>query len=204
MLVPSKVTNEELILERRAKIVEAAMELFLRQGFHKTSVREIATSAQITMGALYLYISRKEDVLYLISDSIMSEFATSMRTVTPRETCAETLRAQAEHFFAVVDRLRRQILLLYRESASLDGAQLEALKESELLVRTEFARVIRQGISNGEFRDLDPEFVAHNIIMLGHMWALKGWALRQHLDFESFRDEQINLIFGMLSPATFE
>ncbi|MCK9486921.1 MAG: TetR/AcrR family transcriptional regulator [Dehalococcoidia bacterium] len=200
-LVPSKVANEDLISDRRGKIVDAAMELFLKQGFHKTSVREIATNANITMGALYLYIARKEDVLYLISDSIMSEFAAGMRTVEPRETCAETLRAQAEYFFGAVERLSRQLLLLYRESASLDGAQRQALKDSEIHVRTEFARVIRSGVAGGEFRDVDPEFVAQNILMLAHMWALKGWALRDRMDFETFRDAQINLIFSMLTPT---
>ncbi len=199
MLVPSKVTNEELIAERRAKIVEAAMELFLKQGFHKTSVREIATNAQITMGALYLYISRKEDVLYLISEAIMSDLADSIHAVGQRASCAETLRAHAEAFFGAVNRLSREFLLLYRESASLDGAQLQALKESEILVRTDLADIIRGGIASGEFRDVDPEFVAHNIIMLAHMWALKGWALRSRMDFESFRDEQINLVFMMLA-----
>lgn len=46
----------------KLKIQRAARRLFTRQGFHGTTVREIARAAGISMGKLYLYYPTKEDI----------------------------------------------------------------------------------------------------------------------------------------------
>jgi AcrR family transcriptional regulator len=195
-----KVTNEQLIAERHAQLVAAATELFLEKGFHKTTVREIAAAAGWNMGTLYLYINQKEDVLHLISQAIMRELSDGLTQVPAGPTAKETLRAAADYFFRAVDRMRREIKLLYRESASLRPEHLEALKASELQERAFFASVIRRGVEQGEFRPVAPDFLAHDLIMLAHMWALKGWALRSSVSFEEYAEHQINLLFTQLLP----
>lgn len=46
----------------KLKIGRAARQLFTRQGFHGTTVREIARAAGVSMGKLYLYYPTKEDI----------------------------------------------------------------------------------------------------------------------------------------------
>jgi AcrR family transcriptional regulator len=46
----------------KLKIGRAARQLFTRQGFHGTTVREIAQAAGVSMGKLYLYYPTKEDI----------------------------------------------------------------------------------------------------------------------------------------------
>jgi AcrR family transcriptional regulator len=48
--------------QNKLKIQRAARQLFTRQGFHGTTVREIARAAKISMGKLYLYYPTKEDI----------------------------------------------------------------------------------------------------------------------------------------------
>ena len=198
MRVQSKVADQALVRKRQAHIVSAATHLLLRQGFHKTSVREIAAAADVTMGGLYLYISRKEDLLYLIAESIMSELSQSLELIEDHGSPGETLRAGADRFFRAVDRMRREIKLLYRESASLLPEHLEALQQSELRERAFFSDVIREGIDRGEFAEIDPDLAAHDIIMLGHMWALKGWALKDSFSLDEYIDLQLG---GILFPS---
>lgn len=50
----------------REKIVQTALELFSSQGFEKTSIREIARSADISLGLLYNYFESKESLLRAI------------------------------------------------------------------------------------------------------------------------------------------
>ena len=50
------------VAKNRRKIERAAQKLFTRQGFHGTTVREIAHEAGISMGKLYLYYPNKEDI----------------------------------------------------------------------------------------------------------------------------------------------
>ena len=53
---------DDTVARNRRKIERAAQELFTRQGFHGTTVREIAQKARISMGKLYLYYPNKEDI----------------------------------------------------------------------------------------------------------------------------------------------
>jgi AcrR family transcriptional regulator len=54
--------SDYTIAKNRLKIELAAKQLFTRQGFHGTTVREIADQAGISMGKLYLYYPTKEDI----------------------------------------------------------------------------------------------------------------------------------------------
>lgn len=198
MQVPARITNRDLLSERHAQLVAAATDLFLKQGFHKTTVREIAAAAGWQMGTLYMYISRKEDVLYLISIAIVRDLWDGLQQVEPRSTARETLRAAMEYFFRTVDRKRREIKLLYRESASLLPEHLEEIKRIGAQEREYFAGVIRQGIEKGEFRQANANLMANDIMMLGDMWALKGWALWPGIDFETYLHAQCDLILARL------
>jgi len=46
----------------RAAILQAAHDLFIKQGYHGTSMRQIARSAHLALGGLYNYFSSKEQV----------------------------------------------------------------------------------------------------------------------------------------------
>ena len=200
-LVPAKVSDNSLVTERRSHLVAAATELLLHQGFHDTSVREIAAAVGWQMGTLYLYISRKEDVLYLISQSVMAELWDGLKVLPEQETARASLDAAARYFFGAVARKRREIKLIYRESASLGEEHLAVVQDTELSERDFFAAIIRKGIETGEFRALNPDLMAHDIITLAHMWALKCWALADHMTFEDYVEQQLALLFEHRAPS---
>jgi AcrR family transcriptional regulator len=49
--------------QTRERILDVALALFTRQGYDKTSLRDIAERLEITKAALYYYFARKEDIL---------------------------------------------------------------------------------------------------------------------------------------------
>lgn len=51
-------------------MIKGAVNLFIEKGFHRTTTREIAKASGFSIGTLYEYIGTKEDVLYLVCDSI--------------------------------------------------------------------------------------------------------------------------------------
>jgi AcrR family transcriptional regulator len=53
---------DDTVARNRLKIERAALKLFTRQGFHGTTVREIARGAGVSMGKLYLYYPTKEEI----------------------------------------------------------------------------------------------------------------------------------------------
>jgi len=62
--IPTQVKNQDLVQRRRRQIVDAAVELFIQNGFHKTTTRQIAKAAGVSIGSLYEYVANKDDVLY--------------------------------------------------------------------------------------------------------------------------------------------
>ncbi len=55
--------SREVLEEKRGRIEEAAKELFIKRGFHATSMRDIAQGAGTSLGNLYNYYKTKEDIL---------------------------------------------------------------------------------------------------------------------------------------------
>lgn len=48
---------------RRDELVSSAVDLFKRQGFHETTVQDVARAAGVATGTVYLYFPSKEDLL---------------------------------------------------------------------------------------------------------------------------------------------
>jgi AcrR family transcriptional regulator len=59
--------------ETRARILDAAMELFRRQGFEETTMREIAAEAGVATGAAYYYFDSKDAIVLAFYDQSQQE-----------------------------------------------------------------------------------------------------------------------------------
>jgi AcrR family transcriptional regulator len=59
--------------ETRARILDAAMDLFRRQGFEETTMREIATEAGVATGAAYYYFESKDAIVLAFYDQAQKE-----------------------------------------------------------------------------------------------------------------------------------
>jgi AcrR family transcriptional regulator len=62
--------SEAAIERRKEKIEEAACELFIKQGFHATSMRDIAKGAGVSLGNLYNYYETKDAIF----ESIVAKY----------------------------------------------------------------------------------------------------------------------------------
>jgi AcrR family transcriptional regulator len=65
----TSVDDTKLVEKRRDQFVAAAAELFGRNGFHTTTIKEIAQLAGGSAGLIYAYVKAKEDVLFLVLQS---------------------------------------------------------------------------------------------------------------------------------------
>jgi TetR/AcrR family fatty acid metabolism transcriptional regulator len=59
--------------DKRQRILQAAVKVFARKGYHGARVSEIARRADVADGTIYLYFRNKEDILVSLFDEIMSE-----------------------------------------------------------------------------------------------------------------------------------
>ena len=59
--------------ETRARILDAAMDLFRRQGFEEATMREIAAEAGVATGAAYYYFESKDAIVLAFYDQAQKE-----------------------------------------------------------------------------------------------------------------------------------
>jgi AcrR family transcriptional regulator len=65
--------NERIRQMTKEKIHIVAMELFIKQGYHATSINDVAKHAGISKGLLYNYYKGKEELLASMVDARIGE-----------------------------------------------------------------------------------------------------------------------------------
>lgn len=202
-LVPSRISNEELLAERRARLISTATDLFYEHGFHRTSVRDIAAAAGWQIGTLYLYVSSKEEILFLLLTAFHQAFADELGRVERQPSAGASLRALADCYFRLAARLHRELRILWREQSSLSPEHLAAGAASVRQQHAMFADLLRWGIEAGEFRPVNPDLFSHTIIMLARQWSLMTVFIAGDVPFEEFLEQQMNLVMHYLewSPS---
>jgi len=199
--IPTQVKNQNLVQRRRHQIVDAAVELFIQNGFHKTTTRQIAKAAGVSIGSLYEYVASKEDVLYLVCDAIHAEMQRGMAEAMQRvadqgNPLAEVVRA----YLLVCDRMNDHILLIYQETQSLPPKWRRVVLENEVRITGLFTRALTALMADGKIPLLSEaamDLVAHNIAVIGHMWTFRRWFLSRHYTIDDYIRHQTAFILNM-------
>ena len=55
--------------DMRNLIIESATQLFLKQGYDKTSIRSIAEDIEYSPATIYLYFKDKDEIFYVIHEN---------------------------------------------------------------------------------------------------------------------------------------
>jgi len=99
--VKTATKNPLRVRERRDRLIDAAIQVFIEKGFHNATVRDIGRVANMTQGTIYNYVSSKDDILYLVCDRIVAEYNAEARravdtTHEPLGRVRSAVRASSE------------------------------------------------------------------------------------------------------------
>ncbi len=199
--IESQIKDKRLVEIRRREIVKAAVELFIRKGFHKTTVREIAQKFGMSIGTLYEYIRTKEDILYLVCDYIHSNVREKVKpSLTVTGDSIETLKRAIYAYFTVIDEMQDYIVFLYQETKSLNHEARKYIFRAEEEMTEIFEEILKRGVEEGSFSidKKDVPLVAHNIMVQGQMWAFRRWVLQKKYTLERYIEIQSAIILNGL------
>ena len=71
---------------RRAQLLDAAAKLFGEQGFHATSMRDIAKAVGMLSGSIYYHFDSKDEMLLAVYEEGVRRVATAVADAVARET----------------------------------------------------------------------------------------------------------------------
>jgi len=181
----------------RARIVEAAAELMLRDGYVGTSISAIADRSQVAIQTVYNTVGSKRDVL----DAVLDRAASGPRAPRPvpeflaergdeTTTAAEFVGMLADWFADAHPRVA-PVLRLIHQAAAVDEAVAELEQERASRRLANYGLAARQLGAKPGARDLPQHAVAATIWSLGHpqvfsqLVGVEGWsvpAYREWLD----------------------
>lgn len=144
------------------RILDAALNVFARKGYHDTRMDEIVSESQTSKGSIYFYFPNKEQLFLALVD----QFANLLeRRITEaiREHDRGMVKVQAalETCLATFGRYRRQAKVLLVQASGLGNT----FEQKRMAVNDRFANLIAtyldEAVEVGEIAPLDTEVVAH-------------------------------------------
>lgn len=161
-------TKKDVLSEfRRAGILKAARKVFARRGYDGATMDDVAEACSIAKGTLYLYFKSKRQI-YL---GVLKEDLASLREATGEAighatTAPERIRAFITVRFSFCDK-HRDFFRIYNSDVSAIFISAHPtqkdIREFYLEQGGMLAGIIREGIRNGELRDVPAEAAAFAI-----------------------------------------
>ena len=164
--------------EKRRLILDAAVRVFARKGYHDSRVGDIAKDAGVAYGLVYHYFDSKEAVLEAVFREAWGRLLAALRGV---EEADATAPERLELVVKIVLRTWRDdpdlVRLLVREVTRSPQLQREIDEIAQAFALLE--RIVAQGQEEGTLRaDLDPRLAAW--MLYGALEEiLTGWVLGQ-------------------------
>ncbi len=199
------VTLEKGRLTRK-RIVEAAAELFRKNGFHNTSLSQILKAAGITKGGFYFHFKSKEELGDAVIDHMKDFWVHNVLEEVAKEKGA--LRRIERMFEIMIDTHEGNIYhgcallaVLTAEMMEVEQHFSERLRKIYAEWKASIVEILKQGKREGLFKkDVNPDSLA--LLIIG---SLEGTTMMAHLDPKNidlswlFRNLRLLLLEGVAS-----
>ena len=151
----------------RQQILSTAKILFIQQGYHGLSMRQIAEALGVSKAALYYHFRDKEELLLAILDSFLDEMEISLQQIRQEQAGARRkIHALVKLILFQPADQRAVIRLSSQEMAQLSLPARQAFDRAyHLKFLDPICLVLQDGIQSGELRPVDPVVAT---------WALLG------------------------------
>lgn len=149
---------------RRTEILHAALIAFRENGYHTTTLDDIAERLGVRKTALYYYFPDKESILYECHRESLAEIE---RLIGEASSCCE--KASERLAYLIREHVRVMTETLEGSPLAFEVPALSAERRAEIVAaRDRYERRLRefivQGIEDGEFREVDPKLAVFAIL----------------------------------------
>ncbi len=199
----SASTPRPAAIDKRRAILDAAVRVFARQGYHATRVADIADEAGVAYGLVYHYFRSKEAVMTELFTERWSLLLAAGEEVqkgtgTPREKLGAIAGFIFESYRYDPELMKVIIIEVTRAANSFGRTHLPEIRQAY----DQVAQIVADAQRAGLFRDdIDPDFVGMSYYGAIEQ-LLSGWVFElmpgEDAEFERAREMVVELICGGL------
>jgi AcrR family transcriptional regulator len=156
---------------RRNELTRQAARLFAEQGYHGTSMEDLAVAMGVQKASLYAHVKSKEDLLHELARDGAVAFHAALDGIDERLPAVEKLRlALRAHLHVVAEQLDVATVFV-REWRYLEGERREEFLAERRRYEDRIRALFREGVEQSELRtDLDVN-VAALLFLSAANWA---------------------------------
>ena len=195
-----KLNKHQLRTEAtKKKLIEAAYEVFTRDGFEAARIEDIAALAGFTRGAYYAHFESKTDIFFALLEEKASAARERLSAVLERCQTSEERRVAVRDYYmrSKVDRQWAVLLVEFKLYALRRSHQHEELAEAHRRVRKKMSGWLRQYTSN----DKHPAPETEEFIRAGLEAAYMGLLLERSYDPRRLSEAQVRELLGKFFDA---
>lgn len=199
--------SEKVMRKRKDVIEDAACELFKRQGFHATSMRDITKKAKVSLGNLYNYYPTKEAIFESIIDKYLKIIDEELRNIfaqidEPLEP--ENLRRMGEMVGKLVNEHSDFWLLMYIDVLEFQNRHFRKMFDGITdRFRKVFGAKFKEAEERGDLRtgvDAAPVFTAAYMQFFNYFLVEKLFGGNRHLGLND--DQALNCLTKVFAYGT--
>jgi TetR/AcrR family fatty acid metabolism transcriptional regulator len=185
------------------RILDAALEVFVRKGFFKSRISEVAHAAGLADGTIYLYFKNKEDLMASLLESKL-EAASAFHTQQlhrPGNSRERLLRLIAGYVY-LVRRESRLMLLLHGQLVSPPTPWQGLVRDRIDTFLQDWANVIADGQRSGAFTGTVDPILAAQLLHGALSYTCVRWArdsAPKPLGLQTIRKQVQRMALQMLS-----
>jgi len=159
--------------DTRLRICDAALNLFLEQGYDNTALSQIAKACGITKAGLYHYFQNKEELLYEIHKMHVAEnFIPLLDKIEALQDPSARIESFMRHYIALMTKDPFAKLLI-QESKRLDAPHQEEIRETWKRAYDIVCKSLTELQDSGKHKRLNVAFSA--LSMIGMMTWILYW-----------------------------
>jgi len=136
-------------INRRDLIIQTAADLFIKQGYATTSVRQLADAVGCTEAALYYHFKDgKRALLQAVIESKVPDFANILEGCRQAESLPELIQSYMHSVCMYCEERERHMQWFVSEYPNLNDDEKSLFDEKHLMLHTELVKLLRRFIED--------------------------------------------------------
>lgn len=181
--------------ENRLEIIDAAIALFSRNGYEKTTIESIADMLHVAKSTIYLYFSSKEELFAECIERLtyVAVPKESWDEIKNEKDPVERLVKRGTAFHLAFPNYKG-ILTMAKAALGRDNEAIgQKAKDTLILMTRPIVSDLRRGMAMGKFRKIDEDLVAHLILGMGEALSYL-LMIEPHYDLRNAVDGMFDLL----------
>src|SRR5512141_2599991 len=185
--------------ETKTKILDSAIKLFSTRGFSAASVDDICEEAGISKGAFYHHFESKQALFLALLDSWLQAIDGAIEA-SKDKTAPETFMQMTEAFPYLFETANDGLpmFLEFAMQASRDKKIWEASIAPYRRYHKRFTSLIKKGVEEGSFVEVDPELTSRMIVATAMGLLLQSLLDPKGAKWEKVARESTDLLVNSL------